>query len=82
MKTISLSVSDEVYESFRHAADRQGRSIAEMVHDAMAFYHAAKPEPRQRLERVTIFPGHRSIAELPSRAEIYDEIHGVRTGRE
>ena len=48
----------------------------------MAFYRAARLEPRQRLERVTIFPGHRPIAELPSRAEIYDEIYGVGAGRE
>ena len=74
MKTISLSVSEDDYETFRDAARDSARSIAQLIREAMAFYREERLRPRTRLEEVPVLPGHRPLGDLPSRAELYDEI--------
>ncbi len=74
MKTISLAVSEDVYDSFRQAADREGRSIAHMIRDAMAFYLETRIGARTRLTEVPVLLGHRPLSELPSRGDIWEEI--------
>lgn len=78
MKTVSLSVSEEDYEAFREAARRGERSIAQLVREAMAFYREHRLQPRTRLEDVPALAGHRPLGELPSRAELYDEVFPER----
>ena len=78
MKTISVSVSEDDYEVFRAAATGQGRPIAQLIRDAMAFYRQVKLEPRTRLDHLTIFHGRGPIGDLPSRAEIWEEIIDAR----
>jgi hypothetical protein len=75
MKTISLAVAEDVYEAFRHLSQEQGRSIAQMIRDAMNSYLAEHRPPRRRLEEVRVFPGMRPIAPFPTREEIWDEIY-------
>ena len=43
MKTISLSVSEKDYESFRAEAERTNRSIASLIREAMAVHLAMGP---------------------------------------
>jgi hypothetical protein len=74
MKTISLSVSEEVYEAFRHLSQREGRSIAQTIRDAMSLYLTSHGAPRRRLEDIRVLAGVRQIAPLPTREEIWDEI--------
>jgi hypothetical protein len=74
MKAISVSVSEEDYEAFRAAAQRSGRSIAQMIREAMRIYVAEHLQSRGRLEDVVVLPGHQLIGALPTREEIWDEI--------
>lgn len=74
MKTISLSVSEEEYEIFRAAAQKSARSIAQLIREAMTFYREERLEPRTPLQKVAVLPGHRPLGDLPSRADLYDEI--------
>ena len=74
MKPISLSVSEADYEAFRRAAKEQGRSIAQLIREAMAFFRANRLERRQRLTELPVLPGHRPTGALPSRSELYDDI--------
>lgn len=74
MRTISVAVSESDYEAFRRAARLRRRSAAQLIREAMAFYLAEKLEERRRLTDLPVLAGHRPLAELPSRAEIYDEI--------
>jgi hypothetical protein len=74
MKTISLAVSEDIYEAFRHIARAEGRSIAQTIRDAMSVYLAEHRPPRSRLEEIRVLPGMRPIGPLPSREEIWDEI--------
>jgi len=77
MKTISVSVSEADYEVFQEAAMRDGRSVAHMIREAMAVYRAEQIEKRRPLLDLPVLIGHRLVAPLPSRAELYDEIHGA-----
>jgi hypothetical protein len=78
MKTISLSVSEEDYESFRKVAEAEGRSVALMIREAMAAYRVQVLEQRKPLRSLPVLAGHRQIAPLPTRDEIYTEIHAKR----
>jgi hypothetical protein len=80
MKTISVAVSKSDYDAFREAARRRGRSIAQLIRDAMARYRATELEPRSPLRSVPVLPGHRPVGRLPSRSELYDEIFAPRAG--
>jgi hypothetical protein len=78
MRTVSISVSEADYEAFREAARTSDRSIAQLVREAMAFYREERLQPRTRLREVPVLPGHRPLGELPSRAELYEEIFRER----
>lgn len=78
MKTISLAVSTDDYEAFRQAAREQGRPIAQLIRESMAVYRAEHLERRQRLDRLPVLAGHQPTGDLPSRAEIYEEIFSGR----
>lgn len=74
MKVISVSISEDDYESFRKAATNQGRSIAQMIREAMALYRAEHLERRPPLREVPVLVGHKPVSGLPSRSELYDDI--------
>ncbi len=77
MKTISVSVSEGDYEAFRWAARAQGRPIAQLIREAMALYRVQQIPNRTPLAGLPVLPGHRPTGELPSRAEIYDEVYAA-----
>ena len=74
MKTISVGVLDADYESFRQASRTQGRSIAQLIREAMALYRREHIERRTPLRDIPTLAGHRPVAGLPGRDELYDEI--------
>ena len=74
MKTISVAVSESDYESFQRAARARNRSAAQLIREAMAFFRAEKLEERTRLTDLPVLAGHRPLGELPTRAEVYDEM--------
>jgi hypothetical protein len=76
MKTISVTVSSEDYEVFRQVASSEGRSIAQLIREAMAYYRAEKLRRSTRLTKLPVLAGHRALGPLPSRADVYDEILG------
>ena len=74
MKSISLSVSEDDYDAFRAAAEREERSVAALIREAMSFYRRERLHERQPLERLPVLAGHEPIAPLPSRVALYDEM--------
>lgn len=80
MKTISVGVLDTDYESFRQASKSQGRSIAQLIREAMSLYRREHIERRTPLRHVPALAGHRRVRDLPTRAELYDDVFpSVRT---
>lgn len=49
MKTITINVSEPVYEDFRYASKHSGRPTSELIREAMAQYHAQHLRPRSDL---------------------------------
>lgn len=75
MKAISVAVSEEDYEEFRRVASSEGRSIAQLIRDAMALYRELKLKQRPPLRDLPQLLGHQPISPLPSRSEVYDEMY-------
>lgn len=82
MRKISVSVSEEDYEAFRHAAGKTDCSIAQLIREAMAFYRHERLERRPPLRDLRVLAGHRPIGPSPRRGEVYDEIVGDRNHSE
>ena len=76
MKTISVGVLESDYESFRHAARARGSSIAQLIRDLMSQFRREHLDDRGPLCDVPVLVGHRLVAPLPDRSEIYDEAFG------
>lgn len=76
MKTISVSVLESDYEALRKAAKKEGRSIAQLIREAMALYRQERLEAAPRLHDVPVIPGPRPRGPLPDRQEIFEEIFG------
>lgn len=49
MKTITLNVSEPVYEDFRRASESQGRPTSELIREAMEQYRRSRLRPRSDL---------------------------------
>jgi 16S rRNA U516 pseudouridylate synthase RsuA-like enzyme len=52
MKTITINVSEPVYEEFRRESARQGRPTAELIREAMESYRRERLSPRGDLRRL------------------------------
>jgi len=74
MKTISLSVSKIEYDAFKRAAKEEGRPVAQLIREAMAYYRAERMQLRTPLDEVPVLLGHRPLSEPPSRQVLWDEI--------
>ncbi len=78
MKTIHVTVSSEEYETLQQAAQVRNCSIDELVRQAVAMLQSSLTSaPQPRLTELPILPGHRPLAPLPSRSELYDELFGL-----
>ena len=75
MKMISVGVVDSDYESFRKASRAQGRPIAQLIREAMAFYRQERLEQRSPLRDVPALAGHRLVSDLPDRGDLYGEMY-------
>lgn len=73
MKPISTHVSPQAYERFRALAAQRGRSVAELIREAMEAYLA---EDRQRGPSFRAIPARRSgrLKKKWTRAELADEM--------
>lgn len=49
MKTITINVSEPVYEEFRRASQNQGRPTSELIREAMEQYRREHLRPRTDL---------------------------------
>jgi hypothetical protein len=74
MRTISLAVLESDYEAFKEAAKEQGRSAAQLIREAMTFFRQHRLQKREPLRALPVLSAHRPIGNLPSRAELYDEV--------
>jgi hypothetical protein len=67
-------VTDSDYEAFRRAAEETHRSMGQLLREAIAVLQREETERKAPLRDLPILPGHRPLGDLPSRADLYDEM--------
>ena len=80
MRTISVAVSEAVYEDFKRASREQQRPIAQLIREAMKLYRDSRLLEHEPLRRFEIIEKCKPRGPLPARGEIYDEMTGERLG--
>lgn len=75
MRTLRVTVSDSEYDAIQKVADARNRSVEQLIQETLASFQretfATRTPP---LRDLPLYPGHRLVADLPSRADLYEEI--------
>ena len=74
MRTLRVTVSDSEYDALQRVADERKRSVEQLVQETLASFQRETGEMRKPLRDLPLFPGRRQVADLPSRADLYEEI--------
>jgi hypothetical protein len=76
MRTLRVTVSDSEYDAIQKVADARNRSVEQLIQETLAsFQHeTAGVQAPLPLRDLPLYPEHRLVADLPSRADLYEEI--------
>jgi hypothetical protein len=74
VRTLRVTVTDSEYETFRRAAEAAHRPMAKLLRDAIALVQREKKEIKAPLRDLPVLPGHRPLGDLPSHADLYEEM--------
>lgn len=73
MRTLRVTVSDSEYVALRKVADARETSLEQMLQEALVSVRR-EGTSRGRLRALPLLPGHRPLADLPTRADLYEEM--------
>jgi predicted transcriptional regulator len=79
MKTITVNVSEPVYEEFQRAAKHAGRTTSELIREAMESYRRQHLSPRRDLTGFRPRSVGRVLRPLDASDDLLDEILGDRS---
>jgi hypothetical protein len=74
MKTISVNVSEPVYEDFMQHAQRTDRTAAELIREAMELFRSQRIHPRTSLATLKPLNLGKTLAPLSSRDDLLGEM--------
>jgi hypothetical protein len=74
MKTITVNVSEPVYDEFQRAALRLGRPTSELIREAMEQYRRERLTPRRDLRQFRPRSLGRVLRPLTSDDDLFDEM--------
>ena len=74
MKTISVNVSEPVYEAFLDHAQRTDRTAAELIREAMELFRQERIQPRTSLAALKPLDLGKSLRPLSSRDDLLGEM--------
>jgi hypothetical protein len=74
MRALHLTVTDSEYEAFQRAAEAAHRPMEQLLREAMAAVWHEETERKTPLRDLPALSGHRPLGDLPSRADLYDEM--------
>lgn len=74
MRALRVTVSDSEYDALEKVAAAQSRTLEELIRDALMAVRSGFAEARIPLRDLPLLPGHRPLAELPSRDDLYEEM--------
>ena len=74
MKTISVNVSEPVYEEFMQHARRTDRTAAELIREAMDLFRRERIRPRTSLTKLKPLQLGKTLRPLSSRDDLLGEM--------
>lgn len=74
MKTISVNVSEPVYEDFMEHAQRTDRTAAELIREAMELFRQERIRPRTSLTNLKPLNLGKTLKPLSSRDDLLEEM--------
>ena len=74
MKTISVNVSEPVYEAFMHHAQRTDRTAAELIREAMELFRRERIQPQTSLAQLKPLDLGRPLKPLTGRVDLLGEM--------
>ncbi len=74
MKTISVNVSEPVYEDFMEHAQRTDRTAAELIREAMDLFRRERIRPRTSLTELEPLNLGKTLKPLSSRDDLLGEM--------
>ena len=77
MRALQVTVSDSEYDALEKAAAAQRRTIEQLIREALVAARSGPIESRKPLRDLPLLPGHRPLAKLPTRADLYDEMYSA-----
>jgi len=77
MRALRVVVSDSEYEALQKAADVRKRSVKQLIQETLASFQRGMTDTGKPLRDLPLLPGHRAVADLPSRADLYEEMFSV-----
>jgi hypothetical protein len=82
MRTLRLTLTDSEYEAFQRAADAAHRPMGQLLHEMIAVFQRETVNKKTPLRNLPVLSGHRLIGDLPSRADLYEEMFSAEGSNE
>ncbi len=74
MRTLRVVVSDSEYQTLQEVAEARDRSVEQLIRETMASINGGMIETGKTLRDLPLLLGHRAVTDLPSRADLYEEV--------
>jgi hypothetical protein len=74
MRTLRLTVTDSEYEAIQRAAEAAHRPMEQLLREAVAVLRREEAEKKTPLRDLPVLSGHHPVGDLPSRADLYEEM--------
>jgi hypothetical protein len=80
MRILRLTVTDSEYEALQRAAEAAQQPIEQLLREAITVCQGERIERKAPLRDLPVLAGHRPVGELPSRADVNDEMFSAEMG--
>jgi hypothetical protein len=77
MRTLQVTVSDSEYADLQEVAAARETSLEQVLQEALTSIRREESRRRGLLRTLPLLPGHRPVAGLPTRADLYEEMFSV-----
>ncbi len=74
MKTLRVVVSDSEFQALRKVAVARDRSVEDLIRETMTSIQRGVIETGKTLRDLPLLLGHRPVADLPSRSDLYEDV--------
>jgi len=80
MRALRVTVSDSEYDALERVAAAQRQTVEQLIRAALVAVRSGGAQARKPLLELPLLPGHRPLTELPTRADLYEEMFSAEGG--